>query len=133
MVLVDSSAWIGYFNDVLPIADTVEKLIQNGEVVLCPIVWTEVLQGVRDDKVLEEMRLFLSGFAMLNDDMMVVAEKTVSLYRSLRKKGVTIRKTTDCLIASYALLNDVPILQIDRDFSLIAEHSPLELYEGWGE
>lgn len=133
MVLVDSSAWIGYFNDVLPIADTVEKLIQNGEIVLCPIVWTEVLQGVRDDKVLEEMRLFLSGFAMLNDDMMVVAEKTVSLYRSLRKKGVTIRKTTDCLIASYALLNDVPILQIDRDFSLIAEHSPLELYEGWGE
>lgn len=133
MVLVDSSAWIGYFNDVLPIADTVEKLIQNGEVVLCPIVWTEVLQGVRDDKSLEEMRLFLSGFAMLNDDMMVVAEKTVSLYRSLRKKGVTIRKTTDCLIASYALLNDVPILQIDRDFSLIAEHSPLELYEGWGE
>lgn len=133
MVLVDSSAWIGYFNDVLPTADTVEKLIQNGEIVLCPIVWTEVLQGVRDDKVLEEMRLFLSGFAMLNDDMMVVAEKTVSLYRSLRKKGVTIRKTTDCLIASYALLNDVPILQIDRDFSLIAEHSPLELYEGWGE
>lgn len=133
MVLVDSSAWIGYFNDVLPTADTVEKLIQNGEVVLCPIVWTEVLQGVRDDKSLEEMRLFLSGFAMLNDDMMVVAEKTVSLYRSLRKKGVTIRKTTDCLIASYALLNDVPILQIDRDFSLIAEHSPLELYEGWGE
>lgn len=133
MVLVDSSAWIGYFNDLLPTADTVEKLIQNGEVVLCPIVWTEVLQGVRDDKSLEEMRLFLSGFAMLNDDMMVVAEKTVSLYRSLRKKGVTIRKTTDCLIASYALLNDVPILQIDRDFSLIAEHSPLELYEGWGE
>lgn len=133
MVLVDSSAWIGYFNDVLPTADTVEKLIQNGEVVLCPIVWTEVLQGVRDDKVLEEMRLFFGGFAMLNDDMMVVAEKTVSLYRSLRKKGVTIRKTNDCLIASYALLNDVPILQIDRDFSLIAEHSPLELYEGWGE
>jgi len=133
MVLVDSSAWIGYFNDVLPTADTVEKLIQNGEAVLCPIVWTEVLQGVRDDKSLEEMRLFLSGFAMLNDDMMVVAEKTVSLYRSLRKKGVTIRKTNDCLIASYALLNDVPILQIDRDFSLIAEHSPLELYEGWGE
>ena len=24
--------------------------------------------------------------------------------------------------------NDVPILQIDRDFSLIAENSPLELY-----
>ena len=32
------------------------------------------------------------------------------------------------MIASYALLNNVPILQIDRDFSLIAENSPLELY-----
>ncbi|MDE5898596.1 MAG: PIN domain-containing protein [Treponemataceae bacterium] len=128
MVLVDTSAWIGYFNDVPPVADMVETVIRNGKVVLCPIVWTEILQGVRDDRVLEEMRLFLSDFVMLDDDSMSVAEKTVSLYRSLRKKGVTIRKTNDCMIASYALLNDVPILQIDRDFSLIAENSPLELY-----
>lgn len=128
MVLIDSSAWIGYFNDFSPVADVVEKLIRNGEVVLCPIVWTEILQGIRDDKILEEMRLFLSDFVMLDNDIMSVAEKTVSLYRSLRKKGVTIRKTNDCMIASYALLNAVPILQIDRDFSLIAENSPLELY-----
>ena len=74
------------------------------------------------------MRLFLGDFVMLDNDIMSVAEKTISLYRSLRKKGVTIRKTNDCMIASYALLNDVPILQIDRDFSLIAENSPLELY-----
>ena len=86
------------------------------------------MQGVRDDKALEEMRLFLSDFVMLDNDIMAVAEKTISLYRSLRKKGVTIRKTNDCMIASYALLNNVPILQIDRDFSLIAENSPLELY-----
>lgn len=128
MVLVDTSAWIGYFNDVPPVADMVETVIRNGKVVLCPIVWTEILQGVRDDRALEEMRLFLSDFVMLDNDSMSVAEKTVSLYRSLRKKGVTIRKTNDCMIASYALLNDVPILQIDRDFSLIAENSPLELY-----
>lgn len=128
MVLIDTSAWIGYFNDVPPVADMVETVIRNGKVVLCPIVWTEILQGVRDDRVLEEMRLFLSDFVMLDNDSMSVAEKTVSLYRSLRKKGVTIRKTNDCMIASYALLNDVPILQIDRDFSLIAENSPLELY-----
>lgn len=128
MVLVDTSAWIGYFNGSSPVADMVEDVIRKGKVVLCPIVWTEILQGVRDDKALEEMRLFLSDFVMLDNDIMSVAEKTVSLYRSLRKKGVTIRKTNDCMIASYALLNNVPILQIDRDFSLIAENSPLELY-----
>lgn len=127
MVLVDTSAWIGYFNDFSPVADMVENVIRNGKAVLCPIVWTEILQGVRDDKALEEMRLFLSDFVMLDNDIMAVAEKTISLYRSLRKKGVTIRKTNDCMIAAYALLNNVPILQIDRDFSLIAEDSPLEL------
>lgn len=128
MVLIDTSAWIGYFNDFSPVADMVENVIRNGKAVLCLIVWTEILQGVRDDKALEEMRLFLSDFVMLDNDIMAVAEKTISLYRSLRKKGVTIRKTNDCMIASYALLNNVPILQIDRDFSLIAENSPLELY-----
>ncbi len=128
MVLIDTSAWIGYFNDFSPIADMVEKLIRDGEAALCPIVWTEILQGVRDDKAFGEMRLFLSDFVMLNNDIMSVAEKSISLYRSLRKKGVTIRKTNDCLIASYALLNDVPILQVDRDFSFIAENSSLELY-----
>ena len=128
MVLVDTSAWIGYFNDVSPVADMVEQVIRNGKAILCPIVWTEILQGVRDDKALEEMRLFLGDFVMLDNDIMSVAEKTISLYRSLRKKGITIRKTNDCMIASYALLNGVPILQIDRDFSLIAENSPLELY-----
>lgn len=128
MVLVDTSAWIEYFNDFSPVADMVEDVIRKGKAVLCPIAWTEILQGVRDDKALEEMRLFLGDFVMLDNDSMAVAEKTVSLYRSLRKKGVTIRKTNDCMIASYALLNDVPILQIDRDFSLIAENSPLKLY-----
>ncbi|MBD5437114.1 MAG: PIN domain nuclease [Treponema sp.] len=128
MVLVDISVWIGYFNDVSPVADMVEQIIRNGKAVLCPIIWMEILQGVRDDRALEEMRLFLGDFVMLDNDIMSVAEKTISLYRSLRKKGVTIRKTNDCMIASYALLNDVPILQIDRDFSLIAENSPLELY-----
>lgn len=128
MVLIDTSAWIGYFNDFSPVAGMVENVIRNGKAVLCLIVWTEILQGVRDDKALEEMRLFLSDFVMLDNDIMAVAEKTISLYRSLRKKGVTIRKTNDCMIASYALLNNVPILQIDRDFSLIAENSPLELY-----
>ena len=50
MVLIDTSAWIGYFNDFSPVADMVENVIRNGKAVLCPIVWTEILQGVRDDK-----------------------------------------------------------------------------------
>jgi hypothetical protein len=38
------------------------------------------------------------------------------LYRTLRKRGITIRKTIDCLIASVAIEHDIPLLHNDDDF-----------------
>jgi predicted nucleic acid-binding protein len=53
----------------------------------------------------------------------------INLYRHLRKKGITIRKSVDCLIASYAILEDMYILHNDSDFTQIAKESKLKTYK----
>jgi predicted nucleic acid-binding protein len=37
-------------------------------------------------------------------------------YRRLRKRGVTVRKSVDVLIATWCIENDVELLHADRDF-----------------
>ncbi len=37
-------------------------------------------------------------------------------FRALRKMGITVRKTIDCLIATYCIENEVALLHSDRDF-----------------
>jgi predicted nucleic acid-binding protein len=49
------------------------------------------------------------------------------IYRAARKKGKTIRKTIDCLIAACAIEHHVELLHCDRDFATIAGVTSLEL------
>ncbi len=37
-------------------------------------------------------------------------------FRKLRKKGITIRKTADVIIATYCIENKIPLLFSDKDF-----------------
>jgi predicted nucleic acid-binding protein len=45
--------------------------------------------------------------------------RAAALYRSLRKRGVTVRSTIDCLIAILAEENACVVLARDRDLSAI--------------
>lgn len=62
---------------------------------------------------------------MLQLNPIEAAIGAADLYRTLRKKGVTIRKPNDCLIAHYAIFYDIPLLHNDIDFGQIAQHTPL--------
>lgn len=44
---------------------------------------------------------------MLELDTVEAAIGAADLYRALRKKGITIRKSNDCLIAYYAIAHNV--------------------------
>jgi predicted nucleic acid-binding protein len=59
---------------------------------------------------------------------MDITNRAIDIYRTLRKKGITIRKSNDCLIASYAILSDRKLLHKDRDFTQIAEGTNLQLF-----
>ncbi len=93
----------------------------------CPTVVQEVLQGIRDDAKYERVKRSLLAFTCLQSDPLAAAIEAADLYRMLRKKGVTIRKPNDCLIARYAIQAGVTLCHADDDFDRIAANSSLEV------
>jgi predicted nucleic acid-binding protein len=131
-LIVDSSVWIDGFN---PKAKTAEKeilkwfIFNDYPIYLCPVIYQEVLQGIKDDKTFLEVKYILQQYRMIDIDLMDVTNYAIDLYRNLRKKGITIRKTADCLIASYTILGDMYLLHSDSDFTQIAQESRLKVYK----
>ena len=54
--------------------------------------------------------------------------KGSEIYRLGRKKGLTIRSSTDCLIAAIAIANSTPVWHDDRDFDNIAQFTELKIF-----
>ncbi|OGJ93403.1 MAG: twitching motility protein PilT [Candidatus Raymondbacteria bacterium RifOxyC12_full_50_8] len=127
MTLVDSTVWIDWFKN-RPTKQTAlfEKLIrEEADICICGIVYAEVLQGIRDDREYARTRALLNGliFFPLHKETF---EKGAVIYRTLRKKGLTIRNAVDCVIAAVCLEHDVRLLHNDRDFIHCAAHFPLK-------
>jgi hypothetical protein len=120
--LVDTSVWIGFFNGQdHPNVDFLDQLIRDDvPAFLCPLIVQEILQGIRMDADFKKVRDSLLAFPILEWDPVEAAIAAAELYRDLRKKGITVRKSNDCLIAAFARQADLPVLHIDRDFSKIA-------------
>jgi predicted nucleic acid-binding protein len=131
-ILVDSTIWIEFFHEREKSveADVLQELItEENNNFICPVIYQEVLQGVRDDKIFKEIKNILLNALMINTGIMYVTEHAIDLYRFLRKKGITIRKQYDCLIASYAMLNDIYLFHNDSDFEQIAKYSKLKNFK----
>jgi predicted nucleic acid-binding protein len=71
----------------------------------------------------------LLNFSILDNNIMTVTNNAINIYRNLRKKGITIRKQNDCLIAAYAIYNGIQILHKDSDFEKIASNTKLKTYK----
>lgn len=128
-MLVDTSVWIDALNGKKNRQTKfLSKMIaENGIIFICPTILQEILQGIRDDKSFKEVSENLEGFEVLELNGVKAALGAAKLYREIRKQGVTIRKSNDCLIAFYAIFYDVPLLHNDRDFDLISKHSSLKV------
>jgi len=131
-ILVDTTVWIDFFNkrEGAIQADTLNKIIEEDEynICICPIIYQEILQGIKEEKTFEEIKTILQSIYMVNTPILTVADHAVDLYRSLRKKGITIRKPYDCLIASYAILEDLYLLHNDVDFKQMENNSKIKIY-----
>jgi len=53
--------------------------------------------------------------------------RAADIYRKLRKQGITIRKSNDCIITATALEHCCQLLHNDKDFSPVAKHFPLKI------
>ena len=126
MILVDTSVWIDYFNGADSAqTNSLDAALQEGTVAIGDLILLEILQGFRNDRDFRRARSTLETldiYGLLGHQMALYSAEN---YRVLRKKGVTIRKTNDVVIASYSIVNLIPLLYSDRDFMPFVNHLKL--------
>lgn len=130
MVLVDTSVWIDFLRGTpTATAGTLGTLVANhADICICGVILTEILQGIRSDKRFSQTRELLGTTVFLPMGRETFAHAAV-LYRQLRKKGFTVRKPIDCMIAAVAIEHDVPLLHNDKDFQPLEKHGSLKVYK----
>jgi predicted nucleic acid-binding protein len=103
-------------------------LVINDQVCICPTIVQELLQGCRTENDFTDLSLRLDALQKLIVDPYQSSEGAAQLFFSLRKRGISIRKSNDCLIAWIAIYFNIPIWHRDRDFDHIALGSNLQLF-----
>lgn len=122
-VLVDTSAWVDYFNGAPSLErKAVAKLVHGDyQIYTCGVVVTEVFQGFRKSKRVDHLADLFRDMNLLEPVGIDFYFRAADLYRSLRQRGKTIRSTIDCMIAVLAEEHACSILARDRDMDTILD------------
>ena len=129
--IFDTSVWIDYFKngrskEAILLGEYVKSASDN--LLLTPTIIQEILQGVRTEQEFFRKKKVLESYNLLKPDWERTSIDAAKLYFDLRKKGITIRKSNDCLIAQVAIENDTLLIHLDSDFDLIAKNSVLRTF-----
>lgn len=117
MILVDSSVWIDYFNDLdLPHTRKVNEILGKQEIITTELVVTEVLQGFRLAKEFEATSKVFDSFRFETIGGRDVAVQAARNYIFLKSLGFTVRKTVDTILATKCIMSGFELLHNDRDF-----------------
>jgi hypothetical protein len=119
MVIVDTTVWIDYLRG----ADNPETVWLDQELThqrlgLTDLILCEVLQGIRDTAMFAQVRDELLTFHLFETGGKDLAIASALNYRKLRDQGYTVRRTIDCLIATFCLQAGHELLHRDRDFDV---------------
>jgi predicted nucleic acid-binding protein len=129
--IFDTSVWIN-FSKGIENAQTLklEDYLNNysKQIYITPTIVQEFLMGLRHETDFVKYQYRFHYLNSFKSDWEGVSIAAAKLYFDLRKKGVTIRKSTDCLIAQIAIENDILLVHIDSDFELIAQNSTLRTF-----
>jgi predicted nucleic acid-binding protein len=129
VIVVDTSAWAELFRRTGTAADRALRgfLRHPQDVAVTEVVVMELLAGARSSRHHRELRGFLLSFELLPLQGLHGFEHAAELYRMCRAGGETVRKLTDCLVATAAIEAGAPVLHADADFDRLARHTPLEV------
>ena len=123
MIVVDSSVWIDFLNGRrVPHVAALHVALGSEEIIVGDLMLCEVLQGLDAERAARQVESLLRRFEivpMAGDTMAVLAARN---FRSLRRRGITVRKTIDLLIGTWCIENRRPLLHNDGDFRPMAQH-----------
>ncbi len=127
MIVVDSSVWIDYFTGkATPETDKLDSILGDEPIVIGDLILAEVLQGFRTERDFRKAKDLLTSLTVVNMVGSTIAMRSASNFRTLRKKGATIRKTIDAIIATYCIEHNLPLLHADKDFQPFHKHLKLK-------
>jgi hypothetical protein len=131
MVIVDSSVWIDAFNgQITPHTRWLRiRLAQGGAVGLTSLILCEVLRGFRSDQEFRRTEKQLLALPVFEGVPAGLALKAAQDFRMLQRRGITVRKTVDCLIATFCIAEGYPLLHRDSDFDGFQLHLGLRVVD----
>ena len=135
MILVDSSVLIDFFRGRdTPAVRRLAEIEGSGEAAgwALPLVCLqEILQGAKDEKEWRSLRRILETQEIVVPlDPRAVHVEAARIFYDCRRRGLTVRSSTDCLIAALALEQGHTLLHDDADFDAIAKVRPLRMSRG---
>ena len=123
MILVDSSVWIDYFRGKLtPQTEKLDSLLGQQPLAIGDLILTEVLQGFDDDRDFKSARTLLTSLMVVELGGQEIAVQAAKNFRTLRRRGFTVRKTIDTVIATRCIEDGYDLLHADRDFDPFVKH-----------
>ena len=131
MILVDSSVLIGFLEGrdgpaVRRFHEVLERDIPFG---LSPITVLEVLQGAATKRDFDRLHDYLGTQTIYEPrDRVESYAAAAKIFFDLRRRGMTVGSTVDCLIAQTAIDHGLHLLHDDSDFDRIAKVSTLKIW-----
>jgi|SRR5579872_4686475 len=117
MVIVDTTVWVDYLRGTQnPETDWLNREIDRQRLGLTDLILCEVLQGIRGDRSFIQVHRALRRFEIFQTGGAELALATARNFRRLCAQGHAVRKTIDCLIATFCMERGHSLLHRDRDF-----------------
>jgi predicted nucleic acid-binding protein len=129
MTLVDTSVWIDFLRGIdSPHCRALHKLIEDEEdIAITEIILTEILQGIKEDKDFQTLMDYLLEFPIYKPKGTETYLEAAQIFRDCRRRGKTVRKTVDCIIAAICIENNLALLHKDSEFDLIGACTDLRV------
>jgi predicted nucleic acid-binding protein len=128
MIVADTSVWIDYLKGIkAPHTNILDQDLLNNRIITGDIIIAEFLQGFKNEKDYHQAKEIMDALKYYDFIGKKIAYKTAKNFRTLRKKGITIRKTTDVIIATFCIENNFQLIHNDRDFDSMEQYLGLKV------
>ena len=123
MIVVDTSVWIDFLNG-RDASHTrrLRTLLGTEQIIVGDLMLCEVLQGLANERAAHMVEALMRRFSIVPMVGEAIAVQAARNFRTLRKRGITVRKTIDLLIGTWCIENRKPLLHNDNDFRPMAKH-----------